>query len=116
MGDETRNLLEKLIDKTSAGKISWKSTYEPGTFVASVEGEFGLELSRSPGPFISLKMFDTTGNQLYSTTGPALTGPLTSNHPTFKLSQLYGLAKDRALDNHGIVEQLARAEKLLDAL
>jgi hypothetical protein len=116
MEDETRNLLEKLIDKTIAGKIAWKSTYEPGTFVASVEGEFGLELGRPSGPFISLKMFDTTGNQLYSTTGPALTGSLTSNHPTFKLSRLYGLAKDKALDNNGIVEQLARAEKLLDAL
>jgi hypothetical protein len=115
--NERTSLLEKLTDKTLAGKIAWKSTYEPGTFIASVEGEFGLELSRpSNQMFIYMKMFDTAGNQFYSTSEAAPTTSLTLNHRFFKLKRLYDLAKEKAFDKSEIVQQLARAEKVLDAL
>jgi len=116
MEDDRTRLLNKLVDKTLAGKIAWKSTYEPCTFIASVEGELGLELSKPMDQFVSLKMFGTDGNELDSITEPQPTPPLTSNHPLFKLSRLYNLAKDQALDNSEVVDRLARVERVLDAL
>ncbi len=110
------SLIEKLTDKTLIGKIAWKSTYEPGTFIASVEGEFGVELSRPLNQLmIYMKMFDTAGNQFYSTSEASPAQPLTTNHP-FKLKRLYDLAQEKALNGSEFIRRLARAEEVLDTL
>lgn len=40
-------MVEKLFEKTKAGKIEWKPTYDSATFICVLEGEYSFEIEKS---------------------------------------------------------------------
>lgn len=67
--EKFEELAEKLLIKTTAGKIPWKGTYESSTFIAVVDGGFSFEidLNRSGRTPVTatLRMRDEDDNPIF---------------------------------------------------
>ena len=61
-------IIRKLLEKSDAGKLAWKQTYDSDTFTCSVEGDFTLEVRefRYDGdPHIVLVMRDSGNSEIF---------------------------------------------------
>lgn len=62
---ETIELAEKLLAKTSEGRISWEPSYESETFAAVLRGGLSFQIERNED-WYRLKMTDELNNTLIS--------------------------------------------------
>lgn len=63
-----RPIIRKLLEKSDAGKLAWKQTYDSETFTCSVEGDFTLEVREfrfSEDERVVLIMRDSANNEIF---------------------------------------------------
>jgi hypothetical protein len=104
MPNEYLPLIGKLLDKTIARKIEWKSTYDSAIFVCALEGEYSFEIEKgqnSSGNFYrKLTMKDKDNGEMFVASAIVPTSATTNeNDQLFQiLDDLYDQARRVALD------------------
>jgi|HubBroStandDraft_5_1064220.scaffolds.fasta_scaffold110234_3 hypothetical protein len=112
-------LVQKLLDKTAKRKIDWKGTYDSGTFIAVVEGDYSFELSFSPSNRVadrrSLVMKDHDGAPVLElqASQPTQDSSQSNDDKWTLLEELWEEARATALN---IDEKISQVSNILDTL
>jgi hypothetical protein len=110
-----QSFLDKLIVKTTSGRILWKSTVESDAFSAAIENEFTVRVSQTGKQEFAFEMRDQSGNKLVDFSADKAEaweqGYEEAVENFERLRQLFESARASALD---VSNQLSRAESLLD--
>jgi mevalonate kinase len=110
-----RNFIDKLISKTTHGRVSWKPTTDSDAYAAAIENEFAVRVSQSGKQEFTFEMRDQRGNKMVDISADQAhaweQGYEEAVENFERLHQLFEAARASALD---INSQLLRAESLLD--
>jgi hypothetical protein len=109
---DSRPIVEKLFEKTAAGRISWEGYGR--RFTCTLEQEYTFEISKSDDAF-ALVMKDAGGNEIISEYQQEEI--IFHDHARAELfdtlKELFELARRKAL---GVEEKVSGAVKLLDKI
>jgi hypothetical protein len=110
-----KRFLDKLAKKTAEKRVAWKPTYEPDTFIASLEGEFTCTVAREGKDVFSFVLRDKQDNnviELHCVNREEHEHNFEEDDRHFMtVSQLYEAARNIALN---IDKKLEDANLLLD--
>jgi|SRR5581483_7348667 len=110
-----RSFIDKLITKTTTGRVSWKPTVDSDAYSAAIESEFTVQVSQSGKQEFAFEMRDRRGNKLVDISADKThaweQGYEEAVENFERLRRLFDSARASALD---VSTQLSRAESLLD--
>jgi hypothetical protein len=108
-------VIDKLLNKSEAGAVPWKPTYEEDTFVAALEGEVTFEIRRLDDGGYQFLMKDQNDKKIIEMAChdrmPGHFDYVNDDRYFEKVSRLFEAARVKALD---VDRKLTVAEALLD--
>ena len=102
-------ILEKLVERTTEGRLNWRPSVADGRFVTSVDA-ISLVIAGIPGErsAFQLDIHDPESGQIIESLGHAET----TAEQDGALRRLYVLARRSALDTESTLQKLAKALEL----
>ncbi|MBZ5567826.1 MAG: hypothetical protein LAN64_08240 [Acidobacteriia bacterium] len=108
-------VINKLLDKTEAGTLPWKPTFDEDTFIVALEGEVTFEVSRVEDGGFAFSMKDKDGKKIIDMTSHKREQYHQDYVPDDgyfeKISRLFEAARVTALE---VEKKLNDAQSLLD--
>jgi len=109
------SVIDKLLDKSEAGTVPWKPTFNEDTFIVALEGEITFEVSKLEDGGFEFRMKDKDGKKIIDMTcyerEPYQTSYAEDDRYFVKIKRLFEAARTTGLE---VDKKLAVAESLLD--